>query len=199
VNSKLKKQKLVKKLTDKEYRHAWTEESIKMLVPYQIQANREKRDWSQAILGRESNMLQNAISRLESMDYGNLTINTLLRLAYGFDCGLLVKFVPFSRLVQEFEDVSPEALQVEGFSDDRRNLQQWVQGVERAAKKRVSRSEHLPSPQLNLFDATENIVFAESEHTRGSVFHSLNARDANTGRESLYTLVTQDLTGAQAS
>lgn len=117
-----KNRQLAKKLKDKAYRHAWVTESIKMVLPFQIQANREKRDWSQGILGDKSEMKQNAISRLESMEYGNLTVNTLLRLSYAFDCGLLIKFVPFSRLVGEFEDVSHEALLVDSFDEDQANL-----------------------------------------------------------------------------
>lgn len=125
MNLKDKRNNLISKLKDKEYRHGWIEESIKMVLPYQIQANRVKRDWSQAILGKKADMKQNAVSRLESMDYGNLNINTLLRLAEAFDCGLLVKFVPFSRLVTEFEDVSPFALEVAEFEDDLVNLHSW--------------------------------------------------------------------------
>lgn len=126
MNLKDKRTNLINKLKNREYRRGWVEEGMKMVLPYQIQANRTKRDWSQAILGREAGMKQNAVSRLESMDYGNLSINTLLRLADAFDCGLLVKFVPFSRLVREFEDVSPSALEVESFTDDFGGLMSWT-------------------------------------------------------------------------
>jgi transcriptional regulator with XRE-family HTH domain len=113
-----KQEKLVRKLTNKDYRDAWVEESVKMVVPHQIQAIRNKKDWSQEQLGNETGMLRNAISRLESVEYGNLSVNTLLRIAHGFDCGLLVKFVPFSRMVAEFDDVSPKGLEVTSFDDD---------------------------------------------------------------------------------
>ncbi len=118
MNLKHKREKLVKKLTNKDYRDAWVDESVKMLVPYQIQAIRNQRGWSQEILGSKAGMLRNAVSRLESIDYGNLSVNTLLRIAHGLDCGLLVKFVPFNRLVKEFDDVSPKALEVDSFEDD---------------------------------------------------------------------------------
>ncbi len=120
------KEKLLKKLAKKAYRDAYSEESVKTSLPFQIKAMREQRDWSQAILGKKSDMKQNAVSRLESAEYGNLSINTLLRLANAFDCGLLVKFVPFSRLVGEFEDVSPKALEVESFIDDYGSLKFWA-------------------------------------------------------------------------
>jgi transcriptional regulator with XRE-family HTH domain len=131
VSLKHKREKLVKKLTNKEYRDAWVDESVKTVIPYQIQAIRNGRNWSQEILGIKAGMMKpNAVSRLESMNYGNLSISTLLRIAHGLDCGLLVKFVPFSRLVREFEDVSPGALQVSSFSDDYGSLMSWIEKVE---------------------------------------------------------------------
>jgi transcriptional regulator with XRE-family HTH domain len=44
-------------------------------------------------------MNQNAISRLESVSYGKPTITTLKRLAAALDVALIVRFVPFSELV----------------------------------------------------------------------------------------------------
>lgn len=128
------KERLLKKLTKKAYRDAYSEESVKTSLPFQIKAMREQRDWSQAILGKKTDMKQNAVSRLESAEYGNLSINTLIRLANAFDCGLLVKFVPFSRLVREFEDVSPSALEVSGFDEDLPNLKSWASNIDWSKK-----------------------------------------------------------------
>ena len=130
MNLKHKREKLVKKLTSKDYRDAWVDESVRMIVPYQIQAMRNQRDWSQEFLGERAGMLRNAISRLESPDYGRLSVNTLLRIAHGFDCGLLVKFVPFNRLARELEDASESALQVTSFPDDYGSLMSWAKEVE---------------------------------------------------------------------
>jgi hypothetical protein len=44
-------------------------------------------------------MTQNAVSRLESPNYGKPTITTLKRLAAALDVGLIVRFVPFSELI----------------------------------------------------------------------------------------------------
>jgi transcriptional regulator with XRE-family HTH domain len=124
--SVVSRKRLLEKLSNREYRAAYAEESVKTSLPFQIKAIREERNWSQQILGKKVNMKQNAISRLESAEYGNLNINTLLRLADTFDCGLLVKFVPFSRLLEEFEDVSPTALSVQPFADDCERLELWA-------------------------------------------------------------------------
>jgi len=44
-------------------------------------------------------MNQNAIHRLESPEYGKATLTTLKRLAAAFDVALIVRFVPFSQLI----------------------------------------------------------------------------------------------------
>lgn len=137
-----KREKLVKKLNKKEYRDAWVEESVKTVVPFQIQAIRTHRRWTQAQLGAKAGMLPHAITRVESADYGNLSVNTLLRIAHGFDCGLLVKFVPFCRLVQEFEDVSEASLRADKYETDAPQLARW-------AKKPSVESEETIAKFLN--------------------------------------------------
>jgi hypothetical protein len=112
--------KTVEKLRDKAYRDAYVESHIRIGIPYQIAALREQDDrrWSQAELGRRVAKPASVICRLEDPQYGRLTIRTLLELASAFDVALLVKFVSFSRFLDEFEDVSPEGLQVASFTND---------------------------------------------------------------------------------
>jgi transcriptional regulator with XRE-family HTH domain len=68
-------------------------------ISHQLRATRDKLGWSQEKLAKEAGMNQNAISRLESSDYGKPTITTLKRLAAAMDVGLIVRFVPFSEMV----------------------------------------------------------------------------------------------------
>jgi transcriptional regulator with XRE-family HTH domain len=68
-------------------------------IAHQIRATRDRLEWSQERLAKEVDMSQNAISRLESPDYGKQTITTLKRLAAAFDVGIVVRFVPFSEMV----------------------------------------------------------------------------------------------------
>lgn len=91
-------------------------------IAYQIRATRDKLGWSQGQLGHKVNMNQNAISRLESAEYGKPTITTLKRLAAAFDVGLIVRFVPFSEMVywvsgtpRENKGLSVESLAVSAF------------------------------------------------------------------------------------
>lgn len=124
--SVISKLKLLAKLRNKEYRDAYVEEKVATSLPFQIRALREQpgREWSQAELGRRAGMRQNAISRLEDAESGTPSISTLLRLARAFDVALLVKFVPFSKLLSEFADLSSEALSAVSFDNELPQLEQ---------------------------------------------------------------------------
>jgi len=70
-------------------------------------------------------MNQNAISRLESSNYGKPTITTLKRVAAALDVGLIVRFVPFSEMIDWVSGtphvnngLSTEALAVSDFTTE---------------------------------------------------------------------------------
>lgn len=89
------------------------------MIPLQIRVLRKQRDWSQARLATESQLTQGVISRAEDPDYGNLTVNTLVRIASGFDCAFVGRFVPFSELCRWYSMLEDEdTLQVPSFGDD---------------------------------------------------------------------------------
>lgn len=106
-----------KLVTSKEFRDEYVQSHVKLHIPFQIRAMRQDRGWSQAEAGTSLGKSQNAISRLESKAYGKLTLQTLFDVAAGFNVGLLVKFVPLSRLVCEYEDLSLAGLSARGISD----------------------------------------------------------------------------------
>jgi transcriptional regulator with XRE-family HTH domain len=68
-------------------------------IAFQLRAIRDQQNLSQEKLADLVGMNQNAISRLESEWYGKPTIRTLKRLASALDVALVVRFVPFSQLV----------------------------------------------------------------------------------------------------
>ena len=68
-------------------------------IAYQIRALRDRQGLRQEDLMKMVEMNQNAISRLENPRYGKPTIRTLKRLAEAFDVALVVRFVPFSQLI----------------------------------------------------------------------------------------------------
>jgi transcriptional regulator with XRE-family HTH domain len=89
------------------------------MIPLQIKVLRRQRDWSQERLAKESKLTQGVISRAEDPDYGNLTINTLVRVGAGFDCAFIGRFAPFSELGKWYTALDDEnALQVPSFDSD---------------------------------------------------------------------------------
>ncbi len=90
---------------------------------------RDQTDWTQEQLAEKVGTNQNAISRLENPNYGKATITTLKRIASVFDVALVVRFVPFSQLVDwvsgtPFLDrgLSSESLTVPSFEKENRVL-----------------------------------------------------------------------------
>jgi transcriptional regulator with XRE-family HTH domain len=82
-------------------------------------------DMSQEKAMEKLGMNQNAISRLENPYYGKATLTTLKRIAAAYDVGLLVEFVPFSRLVNHISGtpstdpgLSPSTMNVPNFDDE---------------------------------------------------------------------------------
>jgi transcriptional regulator with XRE-family HTH domain len=123
-------EKLISKLEkSKAYREAYVSEHVKTSVPLQMRHLREQRELTQAQLAELAKTTQTVISRLEDPNYGNLTLNSLLKIASAFDIGLLVKFVPFSRLLLEFQDLSPKALSVKSFIEELEVLKKWASRV----------------------------------------------------------------------
>lgn len=118
MNISKRKEKLISKLKNKEYRDAFVSELITTGIAFQIKALRKQRKWKQTKLGEWATMAQETISRFENPNYGNLNLETLKRLASAFDIGLMVRFVPFSELVNWEINLSPESLEVVSFNEE---------------------------------------------------------------------------------
>lgn len=88
------------------YRSAFAMAQFKRLVPFQIRALRKQRGWSQETLAGHANVTQGVISRAEDSDNGNLTVNTILRIADGFGVVFVGKFVPYSEFIRWYEELS---------------------------------------------------------------------------------------------
>jgi len=84
---------------DRKVRAQFVDSHLGKGISHQLRATRDFLGWSQERLAKETGMNQNAISRLESSGYGKPTITTLKRLAAAMDVGLVVRFVPFSELI----------------------------------------------------------------------------------------------------
>jgi len=145
----------------KEARLRFTESHVNKAIAHQLRAIRDSLRWSQERLAQETGMNQNAISRLESTDYGKPTITTLKRLAAALDVSLIVRFAPFSEVVDWVsgtphlhEGLTSESLAVPTFTEEEsqgvftaralpvpRRFQEMVRGDDRKNTQR-----HMDTP-----------------------------------------------------
>lgn len=88
------------------YRKSFVDAEVKRVIPFQVSAIRKARGWSQEELARRSGLTQGVISRAEDPDYGNLTFNTVIKIANGFDVAFVGKFIPYSELANWYASIS---------------------------------------------------------------------------------------------
>ncbi|HXA48566.1 MAG TPA: helix-turn-helix transcriptional regulator [Burkholderiaceae bacterium] len=94
------------------------EASIEQGVAWQIRINRKKRNLSQDDLAELIGTNQSAISRIEDPEYGKHSLDTLVSVANAFDCALSVKFIPYSKLAEDSEDLGADALYAAPFTEE---------------------------------------------------------------------------------
>lgn len=109
-----------------EERQAYMEATVEQDIAWQIKINRERRKLSQTELGKLIGTRQSAISRVEDPSYGSHSIPMLVKIANAFDCALLVKLIPFTRLAQEVKDVTDDALYVAGYEEEQSKMTRIV-------------------------------------------------------------------------
>ena len=91
---------------------------IRILIPHQIRALRESRNWTQKELADRAGKSQAVISRLENPAYASFTLKTLLELAEALDVALLVKYVSYNRFLNEFKNLDSESLAPVSFEEE---------------------------------------------------------------------------------
>jgi transcriptional regulator with XRE-family HTH domain len=105
-------------LQDQEYRAGLSDAIISIGLPLQIRAMRHHRGWTQRQLADRVGVKQSVISRLETRGTGAFAVATLQRLALAFDVALIVRFAPFSDLVQYEANLTPDTLAVPAFGEE---------------------------------------------------------------------------------
>src|SRR5262249_15776997 len=118
ITTSARRQQIIAGLKDKPFREAFVAAEISTTLPFQIRSIRDKRAWPQGKLAPLSRHAQATISKMERAGYDQFTLTTLKRLASAFDCGLLVRFVPFSQLVDWSHSMLSEQMDVPSFFDD---------------------------------------------------------------------------------
>jgi len=116
---RLKNRKLIARLASKDAREAFVERHVRLGIAYQLRSLRDSRGWTQKQLSKESGVAQADISKYESTQYGKMSVATLRKLAGVFDVALLVKFVPFSDLVEMEQNLGAVPLAPPHFEIDR--------------------------------------------------------------------------------
>ena len=116
--------KTIEKLRNPEYRSGFVDALISINVPFQIRALMKSRGWTQERLAERSGMLQPRISAIMTAGKTRPNIKTLRRIAEAFDCGLVVRFVPFSELVTWTRGFDPENFHVASFEEEIEALEQ---------------------------------------------------------------------------
>ena len=92
----------------KKYREEFALSLLKRSVPFQVKTLRKKHCGSQAVLAERAKLTQGVVSRAEDQEYGNLTFNTIGRIAAGLDMAFIGKFVPFSEFTKFSLNLSEE-------------------------------------------------------------------------------------------
>ena len=113
-----KKRQIQDSLTNKEYREALAIEHVNTTLAIQIRKMRESKPWRQSDLANRLGKHQETISQWENPDYGRHSITTLKALASTFDVALLVKFIPFSELVEDMVNLSETRLSPPSFGEE---------------------------------------------------------------------------------
>lgn len=112
------KSKLVRELQDKASRDAFVSSQMSIPLAFQILALREQRGLTQKQLAEKAGMLQPRIAAMERPSGSEPNLRTLKRLASAFDVALVVRFVPFSELVEWVGSFSPDTFVVPSFDED---------------------------------------------------------------------------------
>lgn len=112
-----KRQKIWESLKNKKYREAFSSD-VGTGLAFQVRLIREHLGWNQEQLGKKTGKAQPTIAQLENPDYGRFSLDSLKRLANAFDVALMVRFVPFSELVDWTVGLTPECLTPPSFGEE---------------------------------------------------------------------------------
>lgn len=150
-------EKLVGKLSKKQYRDAYVADHVKRWIALQIRTLRESRNWPQQELGDQMGTPQSNISRIEDPDYGQMSLQTLFDLASAFDVALVVKFVDYRSFLVQSRNLSPEAMAADSFSSAAITPQQYPVDTD------ANIASAAPGRTIELADTTLPVLFVDAD------------------------------------
>ncbi len=112
------KEQIWESLHDSEFREQFINEHIAVGIAFQIRALRDRQKLTQVKLAELLKAKQSLLSTWENPNYGKYSLKTLKDLAKAFDVGLLVRFVPFSKLVDWTVDLPNDVIAPPSFGED---------------------------------------------------------------------------------
>ncbi len=113
-----KRDQMWESMYDSEFRKQFIDEHINVGVAFQIRSLRNRQNLTQANLAERLTVKQPLVSAWENPNYGKYTLATLKDLAKAFDVGLLVRFVPFSTLMDWTIDIKPDTIAPPSFGEE---------------------------------------------------------------------------------
>jgi len=124
----IRQQMLAAMSQSEEYRHAVVEESIRMWITSQIKSLREGRTepWDYKTFAEKLGKKVSWAYRLEDPNEVSPTIPTLLQVARTFDVALEVRFVAFSKVLDDLTTLHSGSFTVPTFNDDANHLEQEI-------------------------------------------------------------------------
>ena len=131
----------------KRYREAFVAQHAKQEIGFQIRELLKAYKLTQTALAARARSSQGVVSRAADPSYGNLTINTLVRIAAGFDVAFVGRFVPFSELPKWFDRLYSEPFTVASFDQEDAELAQNP----RADVAAIDAIESLPGNVVRMF------------------------------------------------
>lgn len=112
-----------KKLESKDFRHGYVRSHVRIGIATQIKLLRNQAGMTQTDLASAIGTKQAVISRLEDPDGGPVNLSTLLKIAKALDVGLVAKFAPFSKFLDEAKKITPAELTVTNFTEEYTKIQ----------------------------------------------------------------------------
>jgi transcriptional regulator with XRE-family HTH domain len=117
----------LKKFKDKTYRDSYLQTQVRGGIAYQIRALRDKFGLSQTDFATKVGKKQSVISRLESTEYGRVSVQTLLDVACALDVALLVRFVSYPEFLDRGQSMAASDMQPDTIEETLITVDQYLQ------------------------------------------------------------------------
>lgn len=148
-------------LSDRDFRASYIRAKLDVLIPSQLRALRLRQEKSQPELAQMADMKQSRISAMETPGLVNFNRETLVRMAATHNVGLVIKFVPFSEMLEWENSYSQDAFNIARLSEDIDFLQprpvRTVSTRFRHRRRAAPRSKWLPQ-RMGKVGAGTNVI-----------------------------------------